>query len=206
MKKIILTLFIAAVTTVSVNAQASIGVKAGVNFASILNENISGVKGRTSFNAGIMAEIATSSTTSVQLELLYSGQGFSYDGGTIGADIIPKDTYKLNYLNIPILFKYYINDEFSFAIGPQLGFLVSSKTENTDKNLNDYFTTASFDVVFGLGYKFDNGLYFDARYNLGLTDIYKGPTVDYPTYPYYYYYDYGRANGVFQLSMGFYFN
>jgi hypothetical protein len=154
-----------------------------------------------------MAELSTSSTTSVQVELVYSGQGFKYEGGTLDGNVVAKDTYALDYLNIPILFKYYMNDEFSFEVGPQLGFLLSSKAETTGKNVNDYFTTASFDIALGLGYKFDNGLYFDARYNLGMTDIWKGPTLTpgYPVYPGYpYYYEYGKANGVVQLSLGFY--
>lgn len=207
MKKIILAVFIAVLTIGGVSAQATFGVKAGVNFASILNENIDGVKGRTSFNFGVMAEIETSSSTSFQAELVYSGQGFKYEGGTIDGDLVPEDTYKLDYLNIPLVFKYYINDEFNFQIGPQVGFLVSSKTENDSVDssvINDFFTTASFDILFGLGYKFENGLTFDARYNLGMTDIWKGPTTN-PGYPYYYY-EYGKANGVVQLSLGYYFN
>jgi len=203
MKKIILTTLIAVLAMVSVSAQATFGIKGGVNFASILNENIAGVKGRTSFNAGIVAEIETSSTTSFQAEIVYSGQGFSYEGG-----IIPdvgealKDTYKLNYLNIPLVFKYYVNDEFSIGVGPQVGFLLSAKTDKGDVKVDKYFTAASFDVLFDLAYKFDNGFNLSARYNLGLTDIWKGPTVNPP----YYYYNYGKANGVVQLGLGFYFN
>jgi len=202
MKKIILAVIICVLAVVNINAQATVGIKAGVNFASILNENINGVKGRTSFNVGIVAEIETSSTTSFQAELVYSGQGFKYEGGTIENEVIPKDTYKLDYLNIPLVFKYYINDGFNFEIGPQVGFLLSSKTEDSGKNVNDFFTTASFDILFGLGYKFENGFNVNARYNLGLTDIWKGPT----TNPYPYYYEYGKANGVVQLSLGYYFN
>lgn len=206
MKKIILAVFVTVLTVVSVNAQAEFGIKAGVNFASILNENISGVKGRTSFNVGFVAEVETSSSTAVQVELVYSGQGFKYEGGTIEGDVVPQDTYKLDYLNIPIVFKYYINDGFNFEIGPQVGFLVSSKTENgtvDSSTVNDFFTTATFDVLFGLAYKFDNGFNVGARYNLGLTDIWKGPTYSPPGY---YYYNYGKANGVVQLTLGFYFN
>jgi len=203
MKKIILTTLIAVLAMVSVNAQATFGIKAGVNFASILNENISGVKGRTSFNAGIVAEIETSSSTAFQAEIVYSGQGFSYKGGNIpGVGEALKDTYKLNYLNIPMVFKYYVNDEFSIGVGPQVGFLLSAKTDVGDIKVDDYFTAASFDILFDLAYKFDNGFNLSARYNLGLTDIWKGPTVNPP----YYYYNYGKANGVVQLGVGFFFN
>ena len=78
------------------------------------------------------------------------------------------------------------------------------------KDIKEAFTDASFDVLFDLSYKFENGLIFNARYNLGLTDIWKGPTLDNPCIdPYYYYYycyEWGKANGVLQISIGYFFN
>jgi len=207
MKKIILTLFIAAVTTVSVNAQASIGVKGGVSFASIMGNTNSSVKFRTAYNFGIVAEIESSSSTSVQPEIIYSSQGLKWDGGRIGGVYFEADNIKLDYLNIPIVFKYYINDEFPFETGPQVGFLLSSKAENgtVDGNdLSDNLTNASFDFLIGFGYKFDNGFNLNARYVGGLTNIWKGYVKNPP--PGYWYYDYGKRNSVFQLTLGYYFN
>ena len=202
MKKIILSVVIVLLTITSINAQATVGIKGGVNFASILNENINGVKGRTSFNVGLVAEVETSYSTAVQVELLYSGQGFKYKGGRIGGVEFLEDTYKLDYLNIPIVFKYYFKEGFSFESGPQVGFLLSAKMDKQDVNVRDFFTDASFDWLIGFGYKFDNGFNVNARYTLGLTDIWKGPTVNPPSY----YYNYGKVNGVFQLTLGYYFN
>ena len=210
MKKIILTTAIALVAILSTNAQTSYGVKGGVNFASILNENINGLSGRTSFNIGAMGEIETSSSTSVQIELMYSGQGFSFDGGIIDETNVLENTFKLDYLNIPVVFNFKFGEGFSFGIGAQVGFLLSAKEENDSMDIKDAFTTASFDMLFDLAYKFDNGLIFNARYNLGLTDIWKGPTTrddcwnDY--YYYYYCYEWGKSNGVFQISVGYFFN
>lgn len=206
MKKIILTLFIAAVTTVSVNAQASFGVKGGVNFASIMGDTPSGLKFRTAYNFGLVAEIETSSSTSIQPEIMYSSQGFHYDGGRINGETIAEDNYKLDYLNIPIVFKYYINEGFSFETGPQVGFLLSAKTADDTVNsdhLRDNLTNATFDWVVGFGYKFDNGFNLNARYVGGLTDIWKGYT---QVNPGYWYYDYGKRNSVFQLTVGYYFD
>lgn len=202
MKKIILTVSVALLTIVGVSAQASFGIKSGVNFASILNENINGVKGRTSFNVGIVGEVKTSYSTSVQAELMYSEQGFKYIGGFIGNISAPKDTYKLDYLNIPIVFKYYYKKGFSFETGPQLGILLSAKTDDGGINVRRAFTDLSFDWLVGLGYKFENGFNINARYNFGLTDIWKGPSYSDP----YYYYNYGKVNGVLQLTLGYYFN
>ncbi|MFD1294073.1 porin family protein [Lutibacter holmesii] len=203
MKKIILSVSILLLAITSINAQASFGIKGGVNFASILNENINGVKGRTSFNVGLVAEVETSYSTAVQVELLYSGQGFKYNGGgIIGGVEALEDTYRLDYLNLPVVFKYYFKEGFSFESGPQLGILLSAKAVDADVKVGDAFTDLTFDWLIGFGYKFDNGFNVNARYTLGLTDIWKGPTVNPP----YYYYNYGKVNGVFQLTLGYYFN
>ena len=212
MKKNILTTLIAVFAIVSVSAQVTFGVKGGVNFASIMGDTHNAIKYRTAWDVGLVAEIETSSNTSVQPEIMYSSQGFKFNGGYVGG-INPDDKYEaddfiLDYLNIPIVFKYYINDEgLSFETGPQVGFLLSSKADNNtieSYDLNDLLTTASFDWLIGFGYKFENGFNVNARYNFGFTNIWKGPTKNPP--PGYWYYDYGKRNSVFQLTLGYYFN
>lgn len=207
MKKIILVLCIAVFTVTGIKAQASLGVKGGVNFASIMGDTPSGLRFRTGYDFGIVAEIETSSSTSVQPEIMFSSQGFHYDGGKVNGVSLEEDNYKLDYLNIPIVFKYYINDEFSFETGPQVGFLLSAKTadNSVDKgDLRDNLTNATFDFVVGFGYKFDNGFNLNARYVGGLTNIWKGYTRNPPAG--YWYYDYGKRNSVFQLTLGYYFD
>ena len=116
--------------------------------------------------------------------------------------------YILNYLNIPVIFKYYFNNNgVSFETGPQLGFLLSSKTRDetvSSDNLSNNLTTATFDWLIGFGYKFDNGFNVNARYNFGATNIWKGPVRNPP--PGYWYYDYGKRNSVFQITIGYYFD
>lgn len=207
MKKIILTVFIAVLTVINAEAQAEVGIKAGVNFASIMGETPRGLRFRTAYDFGLVAEFETSPSTSVQPEIMYSSQGFHYDGGRINGEIIAEDNYKLDYLNIPIVFKYYFSEGASFEVGPQVGFLLSAKTaDNTINNgdLRDNLTNASFDFLVGFGYKFDNGFNLNARYVGGLTNIWKGYVKNPP--PGYWYYDYGKRNSVFQLTVGYYFN
>jgi hypothetical protein len=210
MKKITLAVFIALLSFVGVNAQATFGIKGGVNFASIMGDVNSEVNYRTSWNIGLVAEIETSSNTSVQPEIMYSGQGFKFGGGNVGGingTNYPAETFKLDYLNIPIAFKYYVNEGFSIETGPQVGFLLSATSEGdiiNDDELRDNLTNASFDWLIGLGYKFDNGFNVNARYVFGWTDIWKGRDLTPPTG--WYYYDYGKSNSVFQLTVGYYFN
>ncbi len=178
MKKVLLVTVIAVFGLANVNAQEiKFGAKVGLNFASIVGDNTGELDPITDFNFGLLAEIPLSEKFSFQPELIYSGQG---------SDVA------LNYLNIPLMGKYYLTKGLSLEAGPQIGFLLSAKNNNTD--VKKAFNTVDFGVNFGLGYKLDNGLNFSARYNLGLSDI---NNVDG--------FSDKNKNGVFQLSVGYFF-
>ena len=184
MKKRLLVTAITILGFAHVNAQnVDFGIKGGLNFANITGDNTSKDNTVTAFNFGAMTEIKISEKFSLQPELLYSGQG--YDSG-----IKSEGTIALNYLNIPVIAKYYVTKKLSLEGGPQIGFLLSTKGGTQDyKNL---FKTTDFGVNMGIGYKLDSGLNFGARYVLGLSNIN----------------DVGSAtnkNGVFQLSVGYFF-
>ena len=147
MNKIILTVFIAVITVVTVNAQASYGLKAGVNFSSIRGDYTDDISGRTSFVGGFYAEIPMSEKVTFQPELVYSGQG---------AEISSDEVFKLDYINIPLMFKYYVKNGFNVQAGPQLGILLSAKAG--DINTYDNMTKLDFGLNFGLGYKMDSEL------------------------------------------------
>ena len=183
----------AAFSLVCANAQeVKFGAKAGLNLA-----NISGVeegfdtKMLASFNIGGFAEIKVSDKFFVQPELLYSVQGYKTDfsesfsfGGTT-TSFNTKSTSKLNYLNIPVLAKYYFIDKLSLVAGPQFGFLLGVKnsfeststfagvTNSTSGSDTDKDGLATFDLGFnfGAGYDITENIGVEARYNLGLTKI-----------------------------------
>lgn len=183
MKKILLLAVVTVLGFTNVNAQKiKFGAKGGLNFATISGDDTKGINAVTSFNFGILSEIPISDKFSFQPELTYSGQGYSFNDNTVA----------LNYLNIPLMGKYYLTKGLSVEAGPQIGFLFSAKNEKV--NVKDSFNTVDFGVNFGLGYKLDNGLNFGARYNLGLPDI---NNVDNSSSK--------NKNGVFQVSVGYFF-
>ncbi len=208
MKKLLLS---AVFTTLSLVATAQeeairFGAKAGVNFASISGDETDDFKGKTGFHIGAVLEIPLSEKFAFQPELIYSTQGtkndYSEEGYEFSTNI--ESTAKLNYLNIPLMAKVYVTQGFSIQAGPQIGFLLSAKeeAETTSQDITisaeqDLEDTNGIDlgVNFGLGYQLDMGLFFDGRYNIGTSNIWK--TVNGV--------DFKQKNNVIQLSVGYKF-
>jgi len=170
MKKLFF-LTLALCTMLAVNAQKSkrdegikLGIKGGLNVANLMGD-VEDVAIRTSIHAGLVAEIIVNDKFSIQPELLYSGQGASKTS-TGGGRI------KLDYITLPVLAKFPIANHLSLETGPQVGFLVSGKYKTNDSNDKIEDTkTIDFGLNAGLNYELNNGVFFQARYNLGLTDV-----------------------------------
>lgn len=185
MKKILLLAVVTVLGFTNANAQKiKFGAKGGLNFASISGDNTKNIDPVAAFNFGLLSEIPISEKFSFQPEAMFSGQGYSFKD--------KDNVIALNYLNVPLIGKYYVTKGLSVEAGPQLGFLLSAKDEKID--VKDSFKTFDFGINFGLGYKLENGINFGVRYNLGLTDInnldnYSGK----------------NKNGVLQVSVGYFF-
>ncbi|MBC2845101.1 porin family protein [Winogradskyella flava] len=186
MKKLFLVTVIAVLGLSNVNAQdIKIGAKAGLNYAFITGDNANDLDPITNFHFGVMSEIKLSDKFSLQPELIYSGQGADTNTASEGS-------ISLNYLNIPLIGKYYVTKRLSLEAGPQIGVLLSTKGGTID--YKELLKPVDYGVNFGVGYKLDNGLNFTARYNLGLSDI--NDVDGFPD---------KNSNGVFQLSVGYFF-
>lgn len=141
-----------------------IGIKGGLNVSNLMGD-VKDVAIRTSIHAGIVAEIIVNDKFSIQPELLYSGQGASDTSAGGGR-------YKLDYITLPVLAKFPIAKNLYLETGPQVGFLISAKYKDNDSNETIPDTKAiDFGLNAGLNYELNNGVFFQARYNLGLTDI-----------------------------------
>jgi opacity protein-like surface antigen len=165
MKKIILSL-IAIMAFGFANAQKTrFGVKGGLNISTVVGGDVEDTKSLIGFHVGGLAEIHVVQRFFIQPELLFSTQGTKVDGafGT-DADI------KFNYLNIPVLAKYYIVDnKFSVEAGPQLGILLSAKSDGND--IKDFTRSTDFGFNIGAGYNFTDNLSVGLRYTIGLSPL-----------------------------------
>jgi hypothetical protein len=166
MKRIILTA-IAVMAFAFTNAQQTrFGVKGGLNLS-----NWSGgdardyTKALVGFHVGGFAEIKIIEKLAIQPELLFSAQGAKIEADGFFSDY----DVKTNYLNIPVLAKYYIVDKFSVEAGPQLGVLLSAKADGED--VKDGFKTVDFGFNVGAGYHFTDNISLNLRYTIGLSPL-----------------------------------
>lgn len=145
------------------NAQETrFGVKGGLNI-STLGGDASGVSSLVGFHVGGFAEIKIIEKLAIQPELVFSTQGAKekFFG--------EKYNTNLNYLNIPVVAKYYITKEFSVEAGPQIGFLVSAKSDGED--VKDIYKSIDAGFNIGAGYNFTENLSVNLRYYLGLANV-----------------------------------
>jgi hypothetical protein len=184
MKKIILTVVLAFAFGF-VNAQEkedmAFGVKGGLNLATITNAN--GSNTLAGFHVGFFGEFMLDDAFALQPEVLYSTQGAGFDGGDL----------KLDYINVPLMFKYYVVDAFSLELGPQIGFLVAAKEDGVD--IKSDVKSIDFGVNFGASYNVTEDFMIGARYDLGITrwqeELFPGESES--------------KNSVFLISVGYKF-
>ncbi|WP_430613670.1 porin family protein [Flavobacterium sp. JP2137] len=220
MKKTIFSLMAFAAFTSATYAQTpdiKIGAKAGVNFANVTDGDM-----KTGFHVGGLVEIFINEKFSVQPELLYSTQGSKTSSSysvnmpsipgfpSIGGNFDSKSELKLDYINVPIMAKYYVIEGLSVQAGPQIGFLIkgemsgsgssssdiipgTSSSLEVDGNIKSQLNSVDFGLNFGVGYELPMGVFADARYNLGLNKVPKEKELG----------DY--KNSVIQISVGYKF-
>jgi hypothetical protein len=176
MKKVLLTVF-AACLVFAASAQFKGGIKAGANLAN-LGGDVDDTDMLFAFHIGAYGQFALSDALTLQPELLYYGAGAasSEDGG---------DDLKINYISIPVMFKYNIGETLNIQAGPQLGILAGTDPSE----LKDALKGTDFGLNFGLGAAFGK-FSVDGRYSLGLANIYDGD-------------DFEIKNNVFQISLGY---
>ncbi len=189
------TLLVAATMLLSVcaNAQRAVGTwtlqpKVGINIAKMTNTENGKV--RWGLVAGAELGYQASPLLSITAGALYSQQGVNsdfdvyYKNSNSQPDGRVEMTFKMDYVNIPILANFYVADGLAVKMGIQPGFLINDKVEiskfgdSTETGLKDFYRDANADVNISsvdfaiplcISYEFSN-VVLDARYNLHLTN------------------------------------
>lgn len=198
MKKILITMMALVVAT-GAFAQLNFGVKVGGNLATIsgMTSEDNGLdfgdlakvtpsqSMKVGFNVGAWAEYMVMPMLGVQVELNYSMQGVNTKVETssslLGAASTTDTSYGAGYVNVPILAKAHFANIAAY-VGPQLGFATGFKytsTVTTDDKATEYepeavedYSGFDFSLVVGAQYKLTANIGVDARYNIGLTNVF----------------------------------
>ena len=179
MKKIMM---IAAMMVATVSAKAqfepgtfSLQPKVGFELTSISGD---GSKFKPGFTAGLEGQYQINNWFGLSAGLHYAAEG---------AKSKNLDDYKLNlgYINIPVMAKFYVTKGLSLNAGLQLGFMTSAKLANvqllggkSDVDIKDLCNKTDFSIPLSIAYEFTNGLSFEARYNAGVTNVFKDEVVN----------------------------
>lgn len=195
MKRIILPI-VACMVFGFANAQSTrFGAKGGLNVSNFTGYE-EDVKSLIGFHVGGFAEIKVAKKFAIQPEFLFSTQGTIIEGFNGNSNT----TIKVNYLNIPVLAKYYITDAFSVEAGPQIGFLLSAKFRGED--IHNLYKSTDFGFNLGCGYNFTENIAVGIRYTIGLTDV-NDASDEYQDYPDLYNASFKNSN--FALSLAYKF-
>ncbi len=207
MKKCIFLLIIACLSISYLQAQSfKYGVKAGLNVSNLAVSpelDPPGPAAKLGVHLGAFAQYSLTNTISLQPELTLSTQGANDE------DEDDWQRVKLTYINLAVPFKYTMENNVHFSVGPQLGFLAGGDFEKEDKsdgerklyNASHVLKGTDLSLGFGLGYTLSSGIDLSLRYNHGLSDI-----NDNPADLAFYKPIQSIKSRVFQVSVGYIFN
>lgn len=219
MKKILLVAAV-AVMGISANAQElRFGPKAGYSLSTIKAKDNSGSEKSDpshTFYVGGLVEYKISDKFGLQGEVLYSQLGGRLnikeeDPNDVNTFLNVK--YKTTYgtVLVPISAKYFITEGLSVSAGANFGVIISAKRKlsadlglgmipgfelegSDEEDIKKETNKLNIAPFVGAEYMLENGFFFDARYNMGISNLSKDTTDGYKT-----------TNSFFQIGVGFKF-
>ncbi|AEH02488.1 porin family protein [Lacinutrix sp. 5H-3-7-4] len=159
MKKTVLLLAFLLCTIYGFSQNALYGVRAGYNISNLdFDPDPTGFanKHRNGFAIGFFGEYSLSNSLAIAPEIQFSAEGANDEG------------IKIDYLQMPIVFKYKIGDRFAIGVGPQ----ASLKTHDYEDGLKNF----AFSGIGGIEYMLSDEFFLDFRYSYGLTNIFDDET------------------------------
>ena len=195
MKKLLLFVAVATLSFTAAQSQVRFGAKAGANFASVNGDDFDNADGVIGFQVGAVAKIGITELLAIQPELLFSAQGYSADSPL--GDV----SFRLGYINLPVMADFTIVEGLSLQGGPQFGFNVASGYKIDGEDYEDFedeegINTLDLGVGIGAQYILPINLFFQARYVIGFSNVYEEFEGYQPE----------GKNSVISLSAGYFFN
>ncbi len=169
-----------------------IGAVAGVNVFTFGGSDASGVTSRTAFYGGVALTVPLGASAFLEPQVVYSAEGAktTVNDSTLGTI---ERTFKLGYIEVPILFGFNFGRAGGtrphLYAGPAVGINVGCDMEAAAEGITVTSScsdagvtvkTIDLGVTGGGGVTFPVGrgtISIDARYTLGLTDVFDGPNM-----------------------------
>jgi hypothetical protein len=156
----------------------NIGVKVGGNVEHLSGSSLQGGPG---FVAGIFVE-KNVSKVGLRLEVTASSAQYptkypaaNYVIHTPGMDTVTKASFRVMYINVPLLFQYHPTEKFSLLLGPQFSYAASITDKYTEYTLlygnADIIKKIDFSAVLGAEYCIGRKIDIGARIFKGIVDI-----------------------------------
>ncbi|MBL7074740.1 PorT family protein [candidate division KSB1 bacterium] len=215
MKKMIITLFVLAILFTPLLSNSTLaqgifkGVKVCMNLASVRGDSVENTNTYHKLGLAIGGYLTfkINEKFAVQPEFLYSMKGHKFEEGVPG--IYMKVITSTNYIEIPILGLYSIQDDAKLFAGPSFGFYLNGEVEvemSVESSFFFFDTTFTEDIKSDDVYTPDFGLIFggsltegkitvELRYYLGLKNVFKEKNGEPPDI----------KNTVIQLMVGYSF-
>ena len=186
LKKVLAVVLLTVGITNLIQAQkssASVGLKGGLNMSNLYTKDVDDENVLIGINIGLFAELPITSSLALQPEVSFTTKGAELQYDNAFAQGTGK--FRLNYLEVPLLLKANLTENFNVHFGPYAAFLVDSKitNESSDGSYNfednideDDLNKFDYGLAAGIGFDFDS-FGIGARYNYGLNTVGKERTV-----------------------------
>ncbi len=173
---IIICCFLTIFSSSSYSQSISIGPKIGVNITN-WSTNFDDIGTGIGYHLGAFGNYQLIDQVSLQAELLFTGMGARDIGGSNHGNIIT------NFIGLPLLANYHINEEITVHGGLEFDFLLSAKTnftkgpkEGIKQDEKDRFNALGIAFILGGEYQFSENVKAGLRIHLGLNNISSEPT------------------------------
>ncbi len=168
------------------------------------------------FTIGAEAEYQLTNMFSLAAGVSYAIQGCKWKDASVNIGDLKGDIYDtkidLGYINVPVVANIYLFKGFAVKAGVQFGFLTSANfkasakytldntthSESEDINIKEYMNKFDIAIPVGISYQVPTlPIVIDARYNIGMKDIYKSESLEAG--------EKNSKNGAFMLTVGYKF-
>lgn len=163
---------IALFTPFIVFTQLKIGIKAGLNFANVINASSINSSSRTGYMIGGYIAPKPKKSFGYRTELILSRQGYNYKTNTNTGVV------NLDYLILPQLVTLNFSKYVQLHAGGQIAFLLNANVDSTGPgsgSLFDYFNKFEYGVAGGIELYPLKGFFAGGRINVSLNNVNKSP-------------------------------